>query len=74
MLNLRDAIIKDPQVENQRLRMKINNLENKVMSLDTNGNYLEQYGSRNNLEITGIPDYVSAENLIQVQNEFRVKV
>ena len=59
LLNLKDVIIKDLQVENQRLRMKINNLENKVLSLEINGNHLEQYGRRNNLEITGIPDDVS---------------
>ena len=29
MLNLKNVIIKDLQVENQRLRNKINNLENK---------------------------------------------
>ena len=29
MLNLKDVIIKDLQVENQRLRNKINNLEKK---------------------------------------------
>ena len=29
MLNLKDVIIKDLQVENQRLRIKINNLEKK---------------------------------------------
>ena len=63
LLNLKDVIIKDLQLENQRLRMKVKNLENKVMSLEINGNHLEQYGKRNNLEITGIPDDVSDENL-----------
>ena len=62
LLNLKEVIIKDLQVENQCLRMKVNNLENKVMSLEINGNHLEQYG-RNNLEITGIPDDVSDKNL-----------
>ena len=41
-LNLKDVIIKDLQFENQRLRIKVNNLENKVMSLEINGNPLEQ--------------------------------
>ena len=62
LLNLKEVIIKDLQVENQRLQMKVNNLENKVMSLEINGNHLEQYG-RNNLEIIGIPDDVSDKNL-----------
>ena len=33
------------------------------MSLKINGDHLEQYGRRNNLEITRIPDDVSDENL-----------
>ena len=52
LLNLKYVIIKGLQVENQHLYMKVNNLENKVMSLEINGNHLEQY-RRNNLEITG---------------------
>ena len=78
LLNLKDVIIKDLQLENQRLRMKVKNLENKVMPLEINGNHLEQYGKRNNLEITGIPDDVSDENLeekvIHVLSEIQVNV
>ena len=48
------------------------------MSLEINGNHLEQCGKRNNLEITGIPDDVSDENLeekvIQVLSEIHVNV
>ena len=33
LLNLKDVIIKDLQVENQRLRIKVNDAENKVISL-----------------------------------------
>ena len=77
-LNLKDVIIKDLQVENQRLCMKVNNLENKVMSLEINGNHLEQYRRGNNLLITGIPDDVSDKNLeekvIQVLSEIQVNV
>ena len=78
LLNLKDVIIKDLQVKNQRLRMKVNYLENKFMSLEINGNHLEQYGRRDNLEFTGIPDDVSDENLeekvIQVLSEIQVNV
>ena len=35
----------------------------KVISLEENSNALEQYDQRNNLEITGIPDYVDNQNL-----------
>ena len=63
VLNLKDAIVKDLQVENQRLRMKINNLESNFMSYEINRNHFEQYGRRDNLEITGVSNDVSDENL-----------
>ena len=53
----------DVQVENRRLRSRIINLEKKVISLEENSNSLEQYGQRNNLEITGIPDDVDDQKL-----------
>ena len=78
LLNLKDVTIKDLQVENQPLRLKVNNLEIKVMSLEINRNHLEQYGRRNNLKITGISDNVSDANLeekvIQVLSEIQVNV
>ena len=52
LLNLKDVIIKNLQIENQHLRSKVNFLENKVIHLEINSNHLEQYGRRNNLEIT----------------------
>ena len=54
LLNLKDVIIKNLQVENERLRKKINVLENKILTLESELNSLEQYGRRNNIEITGI--------------------
>ena len=58
--------------------MKVNNLENNVMSYEINGNHFEQYGRRNNLEITGIPYDVTDENLkqkvIQVLSEIQFNV
>ena len=78
MLNLKDVIIKDLQVENQRLRSRIINLEKKVISLEENSNSLEQYGRRNNLEITGIPDDVDdqklEENVTEILNKIDVNV
>ena len=78
ILNLKDVIIKNLQLENQRLRTRVNNLENKVISLEISGNHLEQYGRRNNLEITGISDDVSDQNLeskvVDVLNEIQVDV
>ena len=61
--NLKDIIIKDLQIENQRLRDKVINLEKRVVSLEVGGNLLDQYGRRNNLEMTGIPDDVEDEDL-----------
>ena len=63
MLNLKDVIIKDLQVQNRRLRKKINNLEKKVISLQENSNSLEQYDWSNSLEITGNLDNVENQNL-----------
>ena len=63
LLNIKDPVIKNLQVENQKLRNKINQLENKVISLEANTNSLEQYGRRNNLEISGIPDSISNNEL-----------
>ena len=58
--------------------MKVNNLENNVMSYEINGNHFKRYGRRNNLEITGIPYDVSDENLeekvIQVLSEIQLNV
>ena len=65
-------------MENQRLRMEVSNFKNKVMSLEINDNYLQEYGRRNNLEITRIPDEGTDENLeekiIRVLTGFRVNV
>ena len=38
LLHLKDVIIKNLQIENQRLRSKVDNLEKKVISLEENGN------------------------------------
>ena len=62
-LNLKDIIIKNLQIENERLRNQVSYLNKKVVSLEANHNILEQYGSRNNIEITGIPDTVQDNQL-----------
>ena len=78
LLNLKNVIIKNLQIENQRLRSKVNFLENKVIHLEINSNHLEQYGRRNNLEITGISDDVDDHSLegkvIEVLKEVQVDV
>ena len=43
ILDLKDVMIKNLQLENQRLRRtRVNNLENKVISLEISGNHVEQ--------------------------------
>ena len=43
ILDLKDVMIKNLQLENQRLRRtRVNNLENKVISLKISGNHVEQ--------------------------------
>ena len=78
IVNMKDVIIKNLQIDNERLRKKVDILENKVITLEKNENLLEQYGRRNNLEITGIPDDVSHNDLenkvIGILNSIDVKV
>ena len=78
LLNLKDVIIKNLQVENERLRKKVNVLENKVLTLESEHNSLEQYGRRNNIQITGIPNNVPDQNLeekvVDILNEISVDV
>ena len=58
LLNVKDVIIKNLQAENERLREKACSWESKVTSLKINQNKFEQYGRRNNIEVSGIPDSV----------------
>ena len=74
MLNLKNVIIKNLQVVNQRLRNKINNLQKKAISLEENSNSLERYGRRNILEISGIPDDINDQNLEEKVTEILDKV
>ena len=78
MLTLKDVIIKNLQIENERLRKKVDDLENKVETIEKDYNSLEQYGRRNNIEISGIPDSVSDQNLkkevIEILKEINIDV
>ena len=58
LLNVKDVIIKNLQAENECLRENVGNLESKVTSPEINQKKLEQYGRRNNVEVSGIPDPV----------------
>ena len=62
-LNMKDVIIKRLQDENELLRARCSKLEDKVVSLETSVNQVEQYGRRNNIVISGIPDDVDDDEL-----------
>ena len=61
--NLKDTVIKRLQEEDQILRQKCNKLEAKIVKLETEQNSLAQYGRRNNIVISGIPDSIDDSNL-----------
>ena len=62
-LNLKHIMIKNLQKENERLRKRVSYLSKGIVSLESNHFMLEQYGRRNNIEITGIPDTVQDNEL-----------
>ena len=62
-LNMKDVIIKRLQEENALLRSRCSKLEDKVVSLESSVNQVEQYGRRNNIVISGIPDDVADDDL-----------
>ena len=78
LLNMKDVIIKNLQVENEHLRKKVNVLENKILTLESEHNSLEQYGYCNNIEITGIqdsiPDQILEEKVVDILNEISANV
>ena len=63
LLNVKNIIIRNLQEENERLRKRVSFLNKKVISLESRDNMLEQYGRRNNYEITGIPDSMLQRDL-----------
>ena len=63
IINLEDLVIKRLQDENESLRAKCSTLENKVVTLEQNLNSLGQYGKRNNLVFSGIPESIPGNQL-----------
>ena len=63
VINLKDIIIKNLQDENKRLKTKANALENKIIDLEIQNNNVDQYSCRNDVEISGIPQSVSDNQL-----------
>ena len=75
---MKDVIIKNLPVENERFRKKVNVLENKILTLESKQSSLEQYGRRNDIETTGIPRSVPDQNLEErfedILNEISIDV
>ena len=63
VIDLKDVIIKRLQEENNLLRTRCSKLENKIVSLESSINHVEQYGRRNNIVISGIPDDIDDDDL-----------
>ena len=63
VINLKDVIIKRLQEENDLLRARCSKLESKVVDLESSMNHIEQYGRRNNIVISGIPDDINDNSL-----------
>ena len=61
--NLKDVIIKRLQDENEALRNRCCKLEQRIIEFESSTNNLEQYGRRNNIVISGIPDSVDTNTL-----------
>ena len=63
IINLKEVIIRNLQNENKRLNDVVNQLIEKIISLESKSNVAEQYGRQNNIEINGIPNTISDDNL-----------
>ena len=63
VINLKNVITKILQEENDLLRARCSKLENKVIDLESSINHIEQYGRRNNVIISGIPDDINDNDL-----------
>ena len=63
VFNLKDIVIKNLLDGNQRLKTKVNVLENKIIDLKIQNNNVDQYSRRNNIGILGILQSVSDSQL-----------
>ena len=63
VINLNEKSIRRLQDENKLHRAKCSKLENKIVSLESSINQVEQYDRRNNIVISGIPDDISDNDL-----------
>ena len=66
------------QYENGTLRERCSKIEQRLVAFESSTNNLEQYGRRNNIVISGIPDSVDInhleESVTEVISDIDVKV
>ena len=76
--NSKDVIIKRLRDENTILRDRCSKLEQKIVEFEYSTNNLEQYGRRNNMVISGIPDSIDVnqleESVAKILTEINVNV
>ena len=76
--NSKDVTIKRLRDENGILRDRCSKLQQKVVEFEYSTNNLEQYGRRNNIVISGIPDTVDVnqleESVAEILTEINVNV
>ena len=66
ILKLRNIVIKRLQEQNEKLNDKCNWLEKRFIFLKKDLTSLNQYGNRNNIVFTGIPDNVQDPHLEEI--------
>ena len=70
ILNLKNIVIKRLREENEKLHDKYNKLGKRVLFLGKDINSLNQYGRRNNIVFTGIPDILQDDELEEAVKSF----
>ena len=60
---MKDTIIENLQEDNERLKTRCSNLENKLVLLEASTSALEQCVSRKNLVLSGIADTIADDEL-----------
>lgn len=63
IIQLKNTIIANLVNQKKKLQSKVEFLEAKIETLEISSNNLQQYGRRNNLEISGIPDTIPSNEL-----------
>ena len=78
VINLKEIIIKKLQDKTAVLANKVFKLKDKIKNLETQNNKLDQHYHRKNVEVSGIPEVVSGENLensvVNIFNDIDVKI